>query len=73
MALGRAVTMGRWRYIEWEDGRSGRELYDHQSDPWEKVNLAERPEHQELMEDLRELFSDLVRADSPEAVVKRRL
>ena len=37
---GRAVRTDRWRYIEWNEGRNGTELYDHQNDPGEYRNLA---------------------------------
>jgi arylsulfatase A-like enzyme len=33
----------RWRYVRWSDGSE--ELYDHDSDPHEWHNLADRPEH----------------------------
>jgi uncharacterized sulfatase len=43
---GRRVIMGytirtvRWRYTEWDGGKAGTELYDHQNDPREMTNLA---------------------------------
>lgn len=37
---GRSVRTDRWRYTEWEDGRSGVEFYDHQTDPNEWTNVA---------------------------------
>src|SRR5262249_16119098 len=37
---GRSVRTERWRYTEWDDGRGGVELYDHDSDPHEYRNLA---------------------------------
>ena len=37
---GRAVRTDRWRYVEWDEGRSGVELYDHTNDPGEYRNLA---------------------------------
>ena len=33
----------RWRYTEWDGGREGVELYDHQADPDEYHNLAHDP------------------------------
>jgi len=38
--LGRSVRTDRWRYTEWDGGRQGVELYDHDRDPREFHNLA---------------------------------
>jgi uncharacterized sulfatase len=51
--MGRAITTGRWRYIEWDEGRAGRELYDHAHDPRELTNLANDPRHAKLIRDLQ--------------------
>lgn len=37
---GRTVRTDRWRYTEWDGGKSGVELYDHRVDPGEYRNLA---------------------------------
>ena len=37
---GRSVRTEHWRYIEWDEGRQGIELYDHNKDPGEYYNLA---------------------------------
>jgi len=42
---GLSMRSGRWRYTLWNDGDAGRQLYDHETDPGELVNLADRPEH----------------------------
>ena len=46
--MGYAIRTDRFRYVEWRDSKSGaitaRELYDHESDPGEMKNLADRPE-----------------------------
>jgi uncharacterized sulfatase len=51
--MGRAITTDRWRYIEWDEGRGGRELYDHANDPQELTNLANDPQHAKLIRDLQ--------------------
>lgn len=33
--MGRSVRTERWRYTEWDDGKQGAELYDHDADPHE--------------------------------------
>jgi uncharacterized sulfatase len=43
--MGRSVRTERWRYTEWDEGRSGVELYDHEADPGEYQNLAQAPQH----------------------------
>ncbi len=43
--MGRSVRDERFRYIEWDEGRAGRQLYDHEGDPHELTNLADLPQH----------------------------
>ncbi|MBN2022323.1 MAG: sulfatase [Pirellulales bacterium] len=43
--FGFTLRTSRWRYTEWDEGRRGRELYDHQNDPREQTNLADEPAH----------------------------
>lgn len=38
--FGRSVRTERFRYTEWDGGKAGVELYDHQKDPGEFTNLA---------------------------------
>ena len=42
---GRTVRTERWRYTEWGNGESGKQLYDHSADAGEFVNLADDPRH----------------------------
>jgi arylsulfatase A-like enzyme len=47
------LSNDRWRYIEYDNG--DRELYDTETDRYEWVNLAERPEHAQKIANLRAL------------------
>jgi uncharacterized sulfatase len=40
---GYSVRTKRWRYTEWDYGKAGAELYDHNNDPDEYYNLIEKP------------------------------
>jgi iduronate 2-sulfatase len=42
--FGYSLRTDRWRYTEWDQGEMGVELYDHETDPRELTNLADRPE-----------------------------
>jgi uncharacterized sulfatase len=53
--LGRSVRTQRHRYTEW-GGADRAELYDHDRDPHEQVNLANQPEHRKLLEQMRRLL-----------------
>jgi uncharacterized sulfatase len=50
---GRSIRTSRWRCTEWDEGRSGIELYDHASDPQEYTNLANDPKHAATLQELR--------------------
>ena len=50
--FGYSLRTPRWRYTEWDEGREGRELYDHDADPRELTNLAEDPAHAEAVAEL---------------------
>jgi arylsulfatase A-like enzyme len=50
--MGRSIRTDRYRYTEWQD-QSGhpaaRELYDHDVDPNENLNVVDRPENREVV------------------------
>jgi len=43
--LAKSVRTRQWRYTEWDQGRRGAELYDHDRDPMELRNLADERKH----------------------------
>ena len=61
--LGRAMRTDRYRFVEW-GGEF--ELYDHQTDPEEHLNLANKPEHKELVAQLTAQLHAGWRAALPE-------
>jgi len=52
-ASGYAVTDGRYRYIHWNRGKDGVQLYDLHDDPHELRNLTNDPSHTEKLGELR--------------------
>jgi iduronate 2-sulfatase len=51
--MGRSIRTERWRYTEWDGGKEGAQLYDHDKDPKETVNLAKDPKHAETVQQLQ--------------------
>lgn len=54
---GRSVRTQRWRYTEWDHGRRGRELYDHDNDPREFKNLVDDPKFAEVVREMHTLIA----------------
>jgi arylsulfatase A-like enzyme len=59
-----AVRTERWRYIRYADGSE--ELYDHDADPNEWTNLANRESHQATKDDLKRWMPAREAASMPE-------
>ncbi|MBX6315943.1 MAG: sulfatase [Isosphaeraceae bacterium] len=55
---GYTVRNERYRYIEWDEGRRGRQLYDHQADPHELHNLADDPHHAATISEMKRLLRE---------------
>ena len=52
----RSVRTERWRYTEWDAGRAGTELYDHDADRHEYRNLAGDPSYAATVAELKALL-----------------
>jgi arylsulfatase A-like enzyme len=63
--FGYSLRTSRFRYTEWDEGREGRELYDHDADPRELTNLAAVPAHATIVDDLSRQLRDAVRSTLP--------
>ena len=53
--MGYSMRTGRYRYTEWSEPGVppvGIELYDHERDPAENVNIAHLPEHNTIVAEL---------------------
>jgi uncharacterized sulfatase len=57
---GYALRTERYRYIEWDGGNRGAQLYDHEADPHELHNLADDPKHAGTVAELKRLLQDLI-------------
>jgi iduronate 2-sulfatase len=63
--FGYSLRTPRWRYTEWDGGKQGRELYDHDADPKELKNLAKDPAHATTVEDLSKQLAAAVKKTFP--------
>ncbi|WP_009965398.1 sulfatase [Verrucomicrobium spinosum] len=63
--VGYSLRTTRWRYTEWDEGRAGAELYDHEADPQELANLASRPELAQTVATLKNQLHKAVQSTFP--------
>ncbi|MBM3334979.1 sulfatase, partial [Candidatus Sumerlaeota bacterium] len=55
--MGRTVRTERWRYVEWDEGKRGVQLYDHDNDPGEYRNLAEDAKYASVIAEMKQLLA----------------
>ncbi len=65
--FGYSLRTARWRYTEWDGGKRGRELYDHDRDPKELTNLAAESGYTATVADLSRRLADAVRSTLPDS------
>lgn len=63
--FGYSLRTARWRYTEWDEGKQGRELYDHDADQRELKNLASDPAHSATVAELSTKLREAVRTTFP--------
>jgi arylsulfatase A-like enzyme len=67
--MGRSIRTERYRYTEWrmpDAAQNAVELYDHERDPFETVNVAALPENREIVTRLAEALRQGWRAALPD-------
>ena len=63
--FGYSLRTPHWRYTEWDEGKRGRELYNHDRDPHELTNLADNPAEAKTVETLTKQLHTAVAASFP--------
>jgi iduronate 2-sulfatase len=63
--FGYSLRTPRWRYTEWDGGKQGRELYDHDRDPKELTNLANEAAQSATVEQLSKQLRTAIAASFP--------
>jgi iduronate 2-sulfatase len=63
--FGYTLRTTRWRYTEWDEGRKGRELYDHDADAKELTNLADVAAHSETVKSLSAQLREAAKSTFP--------
>jgi iduronate 2-sulfatase len=65
---GYAMRTDRYRYIEWDSGKRGAQLYDHETDPQEMHNLASDPKHAATAAEMQKQLHDWLEREGPKVV-----
>lgn len=59
--MGYSVRNDRWRYTEWDGGKAGVELYDHDVDPRELTNLAKDAGRADIVVQMKGLLGGMAK------------
>jgi uncharacterized sulfatase len=62
-SLGKSVRTERWHYVEWDEGKSGAMLFDHNNDPKELKNLADDPKYLQTVREMKKLLMQIPAAN----------
>jgi len=54
---GRMVKNKNYRYVEWDNGDKGQELYNQKEDPIEYNNLAEKEEYSSVVSEMKAIIN----------------
>ena len=70
---GYSIRTNRYRYTEWgENGELGLELYDHENDPAELINLSGKPQASDVQKEMQiQLHTRIEEANVPPVGVKQ--
>jgi uncharacterized sulfatase len=63
--MGYSVRTEQWRYIEWDEGKRGRQLYNEREDPAELRNLADDSRHEKVVAEMRQLLQSMRSTAAP--------
>lgn len=63
--FGYSLRTSNWRYTEWDEGKQGSELYNHDTDPKEITNLAKDPKHAEIVAKLSQQLRTAAKSTFP--------
>jgi arylsulfatase A-like enzyme len=66
--LGYTVRTERYRYAEWDGGKTGSVLFDHASDPLETINLASTTAHASTVAEMKRLLAVAFENDMPSRI-----